>query len=385
MSDTKAETIKIKLNGKDNEIKAGMTVSDLLLKWKVRPELVTVEVNETILQKLDYETTPLKAGDHVEFVFYMGGGAMNDKSNDGILSLIGNTPMVKLQKIAGGRSATILAKLEKFNPGGSVKDRIALNMIEQAEKRGVLKAGSVIVEPTSGNTGIGLAIVGTVKGYRVILTMPDGMSQERIQILQSFGAEVILTSAKEGMIGAVEKAREIVATMKDAFMPQQFMNPDNPAMHRKTTAKEILRDTDGVIDAFVAGVGTGGTITGVGEVLKKHNPKIKIVAVEPKTSNVLSGGKPGPHMIQGIGAGFVPEVLNREILDEIVTVEDQESYQMTKRLSREEGIFVGLSSGAACVAALKVAKALGPGKTVVVLFPDSGEHYLSVEPYFNIG
>ena len=310
---------------------------------------------------------------------------MNSKMNAGILDLIGNTPMVKLHRIVEKNSAMILAKLEKFNPGGSVKDRIALNMIEQAERKGVLKPGSVIVEPTSGNTGIGLAIVGAVKGYKVILTMPDGMSQERIQILQSFGAEVILTSAKEGMVGAVEKAREIIATMKDAFMPQQFMNPDNPAMHRKTTAKEILRDTDGLIDAFVAGVGTGGTITGVGEVLKKHNPKIKIVAVEPKTSSVLSGGKPGPHMIQGIGAGFVPEVLNRQIIDEIVTVEDQESYRMAKRLSREEGVFVGLSSGAACVAALKTAKALGPGKTLVVLFPDSGEHYLSVEPYFNIG
>src|SRR6185295_8100187 len=189
-----------------------------------------------------------------------------------------------------------------YNPGGSVKDRIALNMVEQAEKKGILKAGSVIVEPTSGNTGIGLAIVGAVKGYKVILVMPDGMSQERIQILESFGAEVVLTSAKEGMTGAVDRAKEIVATLKDAFMPQQFKNPDNPAMHRKTTAKEILKDTDGNIDAFVAGVGTGGTITGVGEVLKKHNPKIRIVAVEPKTSAVLSGGKPGPHMIQGIGA-----------------------------------------------------------------------------------
>src|SRR3990167_2158360 len=258
---------------------------------------------------------------------------MNNKISAGILELIGNTPMVKLLKVVDKNSAQVLAKLEMVNPGGSVKDRIALNMIEQAEKKGLLMPGSVIVEPTSGNTGIGLAIVGAVKGYKVILTMPDGMSQERIQILQSFGAEVILTSAKEGMIGAVEKAREIVGNTKDAFMPQQFMNPDNPAMHRKTTAKEILRDTDGKIDAFVAGVGTGGTITGVGEVLKKHNPKIRVVGVEPKTSNVLSGGKPGPHMIQGIGAGFVPDVLNRSIIDEIIPVDDHDAWNMSKRLS----------------------------------------------------
>ena len=309
---------------------------------------------------------------------------MTTKVSANILDLIGNTPMVKLVKVVDKNSADVFAKLEMFNPGGSVKDRIALNMIEQAEKKGLLKPGSVIVEPTSGNTGIGLAIVGAVKGYPVILTMPEAMSQERIQILESFGAKVVLTSAKEGMIGAVEKAREIVATTKDAFMPQQFMNPDNPAMHRKTTAKEILRDTDGELHAFVAGVGTGGTITGVGEVLKKHNPKIKIVAVEPKTSNVLSGGKPGPHMIQGIGAGFIPDVLNREIIDEIITVDDHEAYRMAKRLSQEEGIFAGLSCGAACLGALKVAKALGAGKTVVTIFPDSGERYLSVEPYFNV-
>ena len=295
-----------------------------------------------------------------------------------------DTPMVKLWKVVEKNSASVYAKLEMFNPGGSVKDRIALNMIEQAEKKGLLKKGSVIVEPTSGNTGIGLAIVGAFKGYRVILTMPDGMSQERIQILQSFGAEVVLTSAKEGMIGAVEKAREVVAATKDAFMPQQFTNPDNPAMHRKTTAKEIPRDTGGELDAFVAGVGTGGTITGVGEVWKKHNSKIKIVAVEPKNSSVLSGGKPGPHMIQGIGAGFVPEVLNRGVIDEIISVDDHEAYAMAKRLSREEGIFAGISSGAACVGTLKTAKSLGAGKTVVTVFPDSGERYLSVEPYFSL-
>lgn len=306
------------------------------------------------------------------------------QAHESILDLIGNTPMVRLKKVADKNMAAIFAKLEMFNPGGSVKDRIALNMIEQAEKKGLLKPGSVIVEPTSGNTGIGLAIVGCVKGYKVILAMPEGTSQERIQILESFGAEVVLTPAKDGMIGAVERARELVSSEKNAFMPQQFTNPDNPAMHRKTTAKEILKDTDGNIDAFVAGVGTGGTLTGVGEVLKKHNPKIKIIAVEPKTSAVLSGGKPGPHMIQGIGAGFIPEVLNRELIDEIISVDDQEAYQMAKRLSKEEGIFAGLSCGAACFGALKVAKQLGVGKTLVVIFPDSGERYLSMEPYFNL-
>jgi len=375
-----AQLIQITLNGKPQEVKAGLKVSDLLQKWKIRPELVTVELNESILQKLDYDSAEVRPGDRVEFVFYMGGGGISD----GILDLVGNTPMVRLRKVVPRGSADVLAKLEMFNPGGSVKDRIALNMIEQAEKKGLLKPGSVIVEPTSGNTGIGLAIVGAVKGYKVMLTMPDGMSQERIQILQSFGAEVVLTPAKDGMIGAVEKARELVATVKDAFMPQQFTNPDNPAMHKKTTAKEVLKDTDGKLDAFVAGVGTGGTITGVGEVLKKHNPKIRVIAVEPKTSAVLSGGRPGPHMIQGIGAGFVPEILNREVIDEIILVEDQEAYQMAKRLSREEGIFAGLSCGAAAVAALKVAKDLGPGKTVVAIFPDSGERYLSIEPYFNV-
>lgn len=309
---------------------------------------------------------------------------MAGRVGENILDLIGDTPMVKLNRVVEKNYATVYAKLEMFSPGASVKDRIACNMVEQAEKKGLLKPGSVIVEPTSGNTGIGLAIVGVVRGYKVILTMPDGMSPERIQVLEGFGAEVVLTPAKEGMIGAVEKAREIVANTKDAFMPQQFMNPDNPAMHRKTTAKEILRDTDGKVDAFVAGVGTGGTITGVAEILKKHNPKIRIIAVEPKTSAVLSGGKPGPHMIQGIGAGFVPEVLNRDLIDEIFTVDSHEAYAMAKRLSREEGIFAGLSCGAACLGALKTAKTLGSGKVVVTIFPDSGERYLSLEPYFNV-
>jgi len=290
--------------------------------------------------------------------------------------------MVRLNRIVNASMATILAKLESFNPGGSVKDRICLAMIEDAEARGLLKPGAVIVEPTSGNTGIGLAMVGAVKGYRVILTMPETMSVERIYILKSFGAEVVLTPAEEGMIGAVKKAEEIVQRTPDAFMPQQFQNPANPQIHRQTTAQEILRCTEGEFDAFVAGVGTGGTITGVGEILKRKNQKLLVVGVEPKGSSVLSGGEPGPHMIQGIGAGFIPEVLNRAIIDELISVSDEEAYETAKRLAKEEGLFVGISAGAACFAALKVAKELGSGKTIVAIFPDTGERYFSLEPYF---
>ena len=299
-----------------------------------------------------------------------------------VLELIGNTPMVRLQRIVEPRMATVLVKLESFNPGGSVKDRICLAMIEEAEARGLLKANSTIVEPTSGNTGIGLAMIGAVKGYRVILTMPETMSAERIQILKSYGAEVVLTPAKEGMMGAVRKAEAIMKETPGAFMPQQFMNPANPEIHRRTTAQEILRATDGEVDAFVAGVGTGGTITGVGEVLKKRSPRIRIVAVEPKSSPVLSGGAAGPHMIQGIGAGFVPQVLNRSVIDEILTVSDEQAYDTAKRLATAEGLFVGISAGAACWGALKVAKELGSGKTVVTVLPDTGERYFSIQPYF---
>jgi len=299
-----------------------------------------------------------------------------------MLQLIGNTPMVRLQRLADPSMATVLAKIEFYNPGGSIKDRICLSMIEDAEARGLLSAGGTIVEPTSGNTGIGLAMIGAVKDYRVILTMPEVMSAERIYVLKSYGAEVVLTPADEGMIGAVRKAEEIAAKTPNAFMPQQFQNPANPEAHRRTTAPEILRSTDGELDAFVAGVGTGGTITGVGESLKRKNGKILIVAVEPKGSPVISGGEPGPHLIQGIGAGFVPQVLNRSIIDEIVTVTDEQAHDTARRLAREEGLFVGLSSGAACVGALTVAKRLGPGKTVVTIFPDGGDRYFSAEPYF---
>ncbi len=299
-----------------------------------------------------------------------------------MLQLIGNTPMVRLQRLADPSMATVLAKIEFYNPGGSIKDRICLSMIEDAEARGLLSAGGTIVEPTSGNTGIGLAMIGAVKDYRVILTMPEVMSAERIYVLKSYGAEVVLTPADEGMIGAVRKAEEIAAKTPNAFMPQQFQNPANPEAHRRTTAPEILRSTDGELDAFVAGVGTGGTITGGGESLKRKNGKILIVAVEPKGSPVISGGEPGPHLIQGIGAGFVPQVLNRSIIDEIVTVTDEQAHDTARRLAREEGLFVGLSSGAACVGALTVAKRLGPGKTVVTIFPDGGDRYFSAEPYF---
>ena len=290
--------------------------------------------------------------------------------------------MVRLNRIVADGSAEIIAKLENLNPAGSVKDRICLSMIEDAESRGVLKRGAIIVEPTSGNTGIGLAMVCAVKGYRLILTLPETMSLERRYILGRYGAEIVLTPGVEGMVGAVRKAEEIVRDTPGAFMPQQFNNPANPLIHRKTTAKEILMATNETLDAFVAGVGTGGTVTGVGEILKKKNPKIKIIAVEPATSSVLSGGEPGPHRIQGIGAGFVPAVLNRGVIDEIMTVTDEDAYTVSKRLAKEEGLFVGISAGAACWAALKVAKSLGKGKRVVVILPDTGERYFSMDQYF---
>jgi len=293
------------------------------------------------------------------------------------LDLIGNTPLVKINHLTGPDDADLFAKLEGHNPGGSVKDRIALSMVEAAEKEGKLQPGGIIVEPTSGNTGIGLAIVASVKGYKLILTMPDTMSMERRQIFQAYGAELVLSDGKKGMKGAVDLAREIYEGNEGYFMPQQFENSANPEIHRRTTAMEIMRDLDAVPDGFVAGVGTGGTITGVGETMRKKKPGIWIAAVEPSSSPVLSGGSPGPHKIAGIGAGFVPAVLNTGIYDEIIAITDADAAEMSRLLARKEGIFAGISSGAAVAAALQVATKLGRGKQVVVIIPDRGDRYLS--------
>jgi len=294
------------------------------------------------------------------------------------LELIGDTPLVELQRIPRHGSARILGKLESLNPGGSVKDRIALAMIDEAERSGRLKPGDTIVEPTSGNTGIGLAVVAAIKGYRLILMMPEDMSVERRTLVSRFGAELVLTPAIEGMSGAVYAAESLVANNPGYFMPQQFLNPANPEIHRLTTAREILKATQGQIDAFVAGVGTGGTITGVGEVLKQEVPGVRVVAVEPAKSPVLQGGRARPHGIQGIGASFVPGVLNMDVLDEIISVEDEDAYRMATRLTREEGLLVGISAGGNVVASTIVAERLGAGKVVVTILPDTGERYLTV-------
>jgi cysteine synthase A len=295
-----------------------------------------------------------------------------------ILDLIGSTPVLRLKSLPGKDDAEVWAKLESFNPGGSVKDRICLNMIETAEREGKLSSGSTIIEPTSGNTGIGLALIAAVKGYRLVLTMPDTMSEERRSLLAAYGARLILTPDTKGMGGAIHKAEELLQENSDYYMPQQFNNPANPEIHRRTTAVELLKQFKR-IDAFVAGVGTGGTITGVGEVLKQKMKDVKVYAVEPASSPVISGGEPGYHKIQGIGAGFIPAVLNRQILDEVLTVTDSDATQFTRRLAAEEGLLVGISSGAACCAALRVAKRLGKGHTVVTIFADKGEHYLSTD------
>lgn len=295
---------------------------------------------------------------------------------DNITELIGNTPLIKLNNLPGKNSAQIILKLESFNPGGSIKDRIAFNMIKKAEKSGEITPENVLVEPTSGNTGIGIAMVGAAKGYEVILTMPESMSQERKQMLKAYGAELILTPAAEGMKGAISKAEEIAAE-KNGFIPSQFSNPDNPDTHRKTTAEEIIAETNGILDYFIAGVGTGGTITGTGEKLKNRIHNLKVIAVEPKNSAVISGDKAGSHKIQGIGAGFIPEVLNTEIIDQIEKIDDVEAFATTKDLAAKEGILAGISTGAAVAAALKLAKKVDKDKRILVIAPDTGERYLS--------
>lgn len=298
----------------------------------------------------------------------------------GTSGLIGNTPLVELVNIKNtfGFDASLLAKLEYFNLSGSVKDRVAKAMIEDAEERGILKPGSVIIEPTSGNTGIGLAAIGAVKGYRVILTMPETMSIERRNILKAYGAEIILTEGATGMKGAIDKAEELAKEIENSYIPDQFTNLSNPDIHRKTTGPEIWRDTDGKVDIFVAGVGTGGTITGVGEYLKSKNPNIKVVAVEPEGSPVLSEGKGGPHKIQGIGAGFIPPILNTSIYDEVIKVENEDAFKFGKLITKKEGILVGISSGAALYAAIKIAERKeNKGKNIVVLLPDTGDRYYS--------
>jgi cysteine synthase len=296
---------------------------------------------------------------------------------DDILDLIGNTPMIRLSHITDDSTAEVIAKVESFNPMSSVKDRIALAMIEEAERSGKLLKGMTVVEPTSGNTGIGLAMVCAVKGYKLILTMPETMTVERRKLLSALGAQLVLTEGRRGMSGALQEAQRIVDT-DGGFMPNQFENPANPEVHRQTTAKEIASAVPNV-DAFVAGVGTGGTITGVGEVLKELNPKTLVIAVEPDGSPVLSGGSPGPHRIQGIGAGFVPKILNRSVIDRIIRVKEADAIATARMLTKKEGILAGISSGAATWAALEIAKELGPGKTVVVVLPDTGERYLSTD------
>ena len=297
---------------------------------------------------------------------------------------IGKTPLVRLNRLSEEGGAAIFGKVEFANPGGSVKDRICLNMIDEAERTGALQPGGTIVEPTSGNTGIGLALIAAVRGYKLILVMPESMSLERASLLSSYGAQLILTPAWEGMQGSIREAENIIAQNPEYFMPDQFSNPANPAIHRATTAVEIWDAMDGKIDAFVAAVGTGGTITGCGEVLKERAPDTKIVAVEPAGSPVLSGGAPGPHKIQGIGAGFVPKVLNRSIIDDIIRVTDDQAYQTTKLLAKKEGLLVGISAGANVFAAQQVAKDLRPDQNVVTVLCDTGERYLSIEKYFNI-
>lgn len=307
---------------------------------------------------------------------------MANKIVDSVLELVGNTPVVRLNRLVDESCAEVLVKLEYFNPSGSVKDRAALSLIEAAERQGKIKKGATIIEPTSGNTGIGLAMNAAAKGYKSIFVMPDNMTQERISILKAYGAEVVLTPAAEKMPGAVKKALELNSQIENSFVPQQFENPANPAIHKITTAPEILEQTEGKLDAFVATAGTGGTITGTGEALKEKLPNLEVIVVEPKGSPVLSGGQPGAHKIVGTSPGFIPSILNEDVYDEIALVDDEEAWQTTRDLAKLEGILVGPSSGAAILIAIKVARRLGPGKRVLCIAPDNGERYLSVPGLF---
>lgn len=295
-----------------------------------------------------------------------------------VLELIGNTPIIKLSNIAFEDGADIYVKLEKYNAGGSIKDRAALGMIEDAEKRGILKKGDIIVEPTSGNTGISLAMIGRLKGYKVIIVMPETMSQERRSMVKAYGAELILTEGSKGMKGAIEKATELQSELENVFIPQQFSNKANPLKHYETTANEIINDLDGKLDLFVAGVGTGGTISGIGKRLKEFNEDIEVVAVEPSASPVISGGEAGPHKIQGIGAGFIPEIYEKRVVDRVMTIENEEAFEMVKTIAEKEGLLLGVSSGANILAALRLSKELGKGKTVVTVAPDGVEKYISM-------
>lgn len=428
---------RITINGHTEEIGENWNLHDYMIRRAIPPGAISMQLNGVVVKRDEFLTTDLRDGDTLEMVYFIEGGAphpgesarqadalrkqeaearkagaerdvnssrvpQDDSAFDpalaatrtperkagqvvaeSVLDLITNTPLVRLNRLAPHNTAQVYAKLEYFSPGGSVKDRVTLNMIEEAERGGVLQPGSVIVEPTSGNTGIGLAMICAVKGYRCIIVMPESMSLERIYVLKTYGAEVILTPAAEDMQGALNRAEEIARTTLNAFMPRQYSNPANPAMHRQTTAREIVEALGGgPVDAFVAGVGTGGTVSGVGEALKELFPNVKIVAVEPERSAVLSGGKPGQHRIQGIGAGFIPPNLNRAIIDEVIRVKDQEAFQMAKRLAREEGIFCGMTSGANCVAALHVAAQLSFGARVVTIFCDAGDRYFSTQQYF---
>lgn len=373
--------LQIYVNGKLEQFEKDITLSELLTQKKLRPEVLTVEINDDILKPEDYETKVLASGDRVEIIFFMGGGASKKEGaeiTESVLDLICNTPILHLHRLIPPNFSEVFAKLEMYSPGGSVKDRIAANMIAAAEKAGKINENTVIVEPTSGNTGIGISLVCAVKGIKCILVMPESMGEERVYILKGYGAEVILTPAREGMSGAISLAKGIISADKNAIILQQFENPSNPDMHYKTTGPEIYAALSGKIDAFVSGIGTGGTISGVAKYLKQRIPDVLIVGVEPAGSAVLSGDNPGPHRIQGLGAGFVPKTLDRKVVDEIVRVSDKKAFEMVQKLAKSEGVMAGISSGAALAASIEIAKRLGKNKNVVTVFPDTGERYFSL-------